>query len=211
MRPRAVEPGEVAGPKEIREADFGHAPKAAPFLHLEGEEELPFDELGGLLGQLDVGLEYTAVRSAELVFAVEAPEQERHPADAGLFQHKAHSRMAVADAREDDGAHQFAHRTHREVGDPHQRLVARCRSGDADPHLADPPLGWACKLTGNPVAAAAAQTGSHIWCKTGSGAFTQSKMTPVGRPKSATRRSSAAASSGVWQGSGSSMITGRPT
>jgi len=70
----------------------------------------------------------------------------------------------------------------------------------------DPPLGLACKLTGSPVAAAAAQTGSHIWCKTGSGAFTQSKMTPVGRPKSATRRSSAAASSGVWQGSGSSMI-----
>jgi hypothetical protein len=40
----------------------------------------------------------------------------------------------------------------------------------------------------------------------GSGAFTQSKMTPVGRPNSATRLSSATASSGVWQGKGSSMM-----
>ena len=34
----------------------------------------------------------------------------------------------------------------------------------------DPPLGLACRLTGMPVSAAAAQTGSHIWCSTGSGA-----------------------------------------
>src|SRR5215470_17713105 len=70
----------------------------------------------------------------------------------------------------------------------------------------DPPRGLACRFTGTPVSAAAAHTGSHIWCNTGSGAPTQSKMTPVGRPNSATRNSSATASSAVWHGSGSSMM-----
>jgi len=70
----------------------------------------------------------------------------------------------------------------------------------------EPPRGLACRLTGSPVSAAAAQTGSQIWCMTGSGAPTQSKMTPVGSPNSATRSSSATASSGVMHGSGSSMM-----
>src|SRR5207237_2895306 len=70
----------------------------------------------------------------------------------------------------------------------------------------NPPRGLACRLIGRPVSAAAAQTGSHIWCNTGSGAPTQSKMTLVGRPNSATLSSSATASSGVWHGSGRSML-----
>ena len=41
---------------------------------------------------------------------------------------------------------------------------------------------------------------------TGSGAPTQSKMTPVGRPNSATRSNSATASSGDMQGNGSSIM-----
>jgi hypothetical protein len=41
---------------------------------------------------------------------------------------------------------------------------------------------------------------------TGSGAPTQSKMIPVGRPNSATRNNSATASSGVWHGNGNSMM-----
>src|SRR5215831_4130389 len=79
------------------------------------------------------------------------------------------------------------------------------RPSTPTPIWREPPLGLACKLTGRPVSAAAAHTGSHIWCKTGCGAPTQSKMTPVGRPNSTTRKSSATASSAVWHGSGSNM------
>src|SRR5271169_2795643 len=138
IRPRAVETREVAGPEEIAQANLGHAPKATLFFDLEGKEHLAPDELGRLVGQRNVGLEDAARRSAEIVLAVEAPEQERYPADACLFEHKAHPGVAIADTRENDRTHQLSHRPHREVGNPHQELVARFEAGDPDPDLARP-------------------------------------------------------------------------
>src|SRR5215469_14741154 len=77
IRPRAVETREIAGPQKIAQTDLGHAPKPAFFLDLEGEEDLAFDKLGRFLGECHIGLEDAGRRSAEIVFAVEAPEQER--------------------------------------------------------------------------------------------------------------------------------------
>ena len=44
--------------------------------------------------------------------------------------------MAVADPGENDRTHQLPHRPHREIGNPHQELVARFEPRDPHPHLA---------------------------------------------------------------------------
>src|SRR5271163_1111669 len=100
--PRAVETGEVAGPQEVAQANFGHAPETTLLLDLEREEDLAPDELCRLVGKRDVGLEDGGGRPAEIVLAVEAPEQKRDPPDPRLFQHEAHPGMTIADAREND-------------------------------------------------------------------------------------------------------------
>src|SRR6266403_458230 len=107
--PGAVETREIAGPEEVAVTDFGHAPKTALFLDLEREENLALDELARLVGKRDVGLEDRGRWPAEIILTVEAPEHERHPTDAGLLEDKAHPGMAIADARENDRAHQFGH------------------------------------------------------------------------------------------------------
>src|ERR1700759_1351205 len=104
MRPWAVETREGASAQEGSQANFRHAPEAALFLDFEGEEDLASDELSGLVGKRDVGLEDGGGWPAEIVFAVEPPEQKRDPADPGLFEHKTHPRMSIANARENDGA-----------------------------------------------------------------------------------------------------------
>src|SRR5262249_38243543 len=109
VRPGAVETREVAGPQEIAQADFWHAAKPALLLDLESKENLAPDELGRLVGKRDIGLEDAGSRPAKIVFPVKAPEQERHPPDPGLFEHKAHPGMTVADPRENDGTHQLGH------------------------------------------------------------------------------------------------------
>src|SRR5215471_20807390 len=50
MRPWAVETREVARPQEVAEADLGHAPEAALFLHFERKEDLPPYKFAGLVG-----------------------------------------------------------------------------------------------------------------------------------------------------------------
>src|SRR5271167_184811 len=50
MRPWAVETREVAGPQEVAQANFGHAPETALLFYLEREEDLALDELGRLVG-----------------------------------------------------------------------------------------------------------------------------------------------------------------
>src|SRR6266851_10171618 len=107
MRPWAVETGEVAGPQEIAVSHFRHATEAALFLDLEGEEDVALHDFARHARQRDVGLENPVLRSAELVLAVKPPEHEGDPADAGLFEDKAHALMAVADAGKDDRAHQL--------------------------------------------------------------------------------------------------------
>src|SRR4029077_517545 len=99
----------------------------------EGEEDVLLDDFAGAARQRDVGLEDRALWPAELVFAVEAPEHEGNPPDPGLFEDEAHLGMAFADAGKDDRAHQFRHRPYREIGDPHQRLVARLEPLNPDP------------------------------------------------------------------------------
>src|SRR5205814_9056286 len=129
--PRAVEAGEVAGPQEIAKPDFRDAAEAALLLDLEGEKDLPPDKFARALAELDIGFE-DASRAAEFVFAVHAPEQKRDPPDPGLFEHEADAGVAIADAGQHDGAHQFRHETHREIGNRHQRLIAwiePCRGG----------------------------------------------------------------------------------
>src|SRR6516165_10031979 len=138
VRPRAVETREVAGPQEVAQANLGHAPETALFLDLEGEEDLALDELGRLVGKRDVGLEDGSDGPAEIVLPVEAPEQKRDPPDTGLFEHEAHPGMTIANARENDGAHQLRHEPHREVRYRHQRLVARFEARDPHPDLARP-------------------------------------------------------------------------
>src|SRR3954453_1948275 len=107
VRPRAVETGKVAGPQEIVDSDLGHAPEAGFFLDLEREVDLFADEIARFLRERDVGRKHAAFLAAKFVLPVEPPEQERDPADAGLFEDEAHAGMAVADAGEHDGAHQF--------------------------------------------------------------------------------------------------------
>src|SRR5215469_18761275 len=85
IRPWAVETREVAGPQEIAQAYLGHPPKPALFLDLEREENLALDEFARLVGEHDIGFEDAGGRSAKIVFAVEAPEQEWHPPDTCLF------------------------------------------------------------------------------------------------------------------------------
>src|SRR5215469_9208237 len=133
MRPWAVETGEVARPQEVAEADLGHAPETALFLDFERKKDLAPYEFARLIGQRDVGREDAGGRPAELVLAVEAKEQERHPPHPGLLEDEAYPGMAIADARQDDSAQQFGHRPHREVGDPHQQLVARLEAHDPHP------------------------------------------------------------------------------
>src|SRR5437588_6346375 len=133
--PSAVEAGEVTGPQEIAKPDFRDAAEAALLFDLEGEKDLPPDEFARALAELDIGFEHTG-RAAEFVFAVHAPEQKRDPPDARLFEHEADAGVAIADAGQHDGAHQFRHEPHREIGDRHQRLIARFEAGRADADLA---------------------------------------------------------------------------
>src|SRR5207253_800717 len=82
--------------------------KTALLLDLEREKHLALDELARLVGKRHVGLEDRGRRPAEIVLSVKPPEHERDPADAGLFEDKAHPGMPVADAGKDDGAHHLA-------------------------------------------------------------------------------------------------------
>src|SRR5205085_2127976 len=99
------------------------------------EKDLTTDKLARALAELDIGFEDPG-RAAEFVFAVQAPEQERDPPDPGFFEHEADAGMAIADAGQHDGAHQFRHEPHREIGDRHQRLIARFEPRRADADLA---------------------------------------------------------------------------
>src|SRR4051812_49829312 len=107
VRPGAVETREVARPQEIACSDLGYPPEPRFLLDLEGEKDLFADKFARFLRERDVGREDAALRAAEFVLPVEPPEQERDPAHAGLFEDEPHAGMAVADAGENDGAHQF--------------------------------------------------------------------------------------------------------
>src|SRR5258708_39225470 len=98
VRPGAVETREVAGPQEVAHTDLGHAAETTLLLDLEGEEKLAPDEFARLVRERDIGRKDAARRPAEFVLAVEAPEHEGHPADAGLFENETHPGMAVANA-----------------------------------------------------------------------------------------------------------------
>src|SRR5262249_16276035 len=107
VRPGAIEPREVARPHEVLQTHLGDAAEPTLLLDLEGEVDLALHELTRPVRQRDVGREDAARRSAEIVLAVEAPEQERHPADAGLLENEAHPGMPLADPRKDHRAHQL--------------------------------------------------------------------------------------------------------
>src|SRR5215471_14296934 len=107
MRRRAIEAREIARPQEIVEPDLGHAAEAAFLFDFESEEEVLLDDVAWFGRERDVGLEHACLGAPKMIFAVETPEHERDPAHPGFFEHKTDARMALADPREDDCAHQF--------------------------------------------------------------------------------------------------------
>ena len=127
--PGAVHTREVAGPEEVPYTHLRHTPKPASSSTSNVKKTCHFTNSVGC-PTAGCRAERPGRGTAPIVLPVEAPEQERHPPHPRLFKDKAHPRMAIVDASEDNGAQQFRHRPHREVDHPHQGLVPRLQAGD---------------------------------------------------------------------------------
>jgi len=138
--PRAVEAGEVAGPQEVLVADLGtrRKPPSSSTSKVKKRCSLTIS-LGRRFSAMS-GLK-TRLSASPNSYSRSKRQNMNGTQPTPLLQGRSARRGGVADAGENDRAHQLGHRPHREVGDPHQGLVARFEPGTPTPIWRVPPLG----------------------------------------------------------------------